>query len=164
MDPTATPREGLFSLQIYALDVALADELLAQVDSKGPGSAARRSYAARGAPAAAVAQDAVRRYTLAFTFLDYPTVLLHAISSHADASGVPGTLRFGGGKSCTIRADDARELAYLAKRVRAAASAPHATRLLFMLPCINCGTAAISFTGACPSPVLHAGGGCSHAP
>jgi hypothetical protein len=67
------------------------------------------------------------RCTIAFTFLDYPTVLVHAVA----ADGYPvnhdarAPLRFGVGKSCTIHAD-ASELAFISQRVRADGTAAQA--------------------------------------
>lgn len=60
------------------------------------------------------------RCTLAFTFLDYPTVLLHAAQEAADS--ISSSLKFGGGKRCVIDSD-AGELVFLARRVRTAAVA-----------------------------------------
>ncbi len=81
-----------FNLQLFALDVAPC-------------------------PAAAAASA---RCTLAFTFLDYPTVLLHATEHHPlphQRRRDAGALRFGGGKCCIIHTDDGDELAHLAGQV-----------------------------------------------
>lgn len=66
------------------------------------------------------------RFSLALTFLDYPTVLLHggAQTPHAGGGALP-PLAFGGGKSCIIHADGG-ELLHVAQQVRSMHAFLHA--------------------------------------
>lgn len=118
--PAARVTATMFSLQLYAAAVALSDALASRDGARQRGSGG----SVRGAaPAQPLAPSPVRR-TLAFTFLDYPTVLLHADGSETPEAGVLRVMR---GKRCSVRVEDARELAFAARKVgvQDPAACPH---------------------------------------
>ena len=100
----ATPQAAVFSLQLFALDVAPRPPPLRIMSSSSGSSNAAPS----------------RRLTLAFTFLDYPTVLLHATEPPQQEPYRRSThqaLSFRSGKHCVIQTEDASELVHLARNV-----------------------------------------------
>jgi hypothetical protein len=99
---TATVSDA-FSLTLLALDVVAA----------GGGGGSR---AGSGAPLLPGSGGPQARLSLAFSFLDYPPVVIHADDTEAAAR--LERIGFGRGKSCALRAD-AGELLFLARKVRA---------------------------------------------